>query len=601
MRALPRIRLPALKGLPSLGSFRPRDVALLPGPPLGLAACALLLVALCAVAAAIFFSGRSSESATQRRAAAESQSFASHSSWLATGDAFGGYIQLLRDADDLEVRAIGTPSDIRTSALRRLLELNTNRFDALAVVDLDGSLVAASDPAMLDAPLSSAFATVRANRGNANSDIVITDSAAHVDYASVLLSETGEPWAVLVARASPDRLWQSTLAATVDSGRNVIINSAGQFAAGVPAEQVGQPWSGSEWTAGTIRARPGGVDSICALQAIARDTQIDHGWVVASCLPASVVLASSGAVGGAVLLSILAAVFFAALGGIALWYAGRRLSPSGTEVIEEERADDIPILVERVPAPVEPEPEPDLPPQTIDARSVIEAYEARNARLATQVRESVQARLLVASSRVEEALAMSEEDPVLSRAMLQRAAHELDELNEHELRAMGQDLYPDLVRLGLPAALRALRKDVADVMEVEVDAGSDADSVDIENGRALTQERRMLLYRLALDAVTCLADAGVEQCTIILQRPAGGIWLGVKAHAEHPHLPAGEFDIHRLALEAYGGTLVLDVTAESVELVAEFPGALDELPAEVPTEAEPDSAAAPKDETEEAA
>jgi hypothetical protein len=573
MRALSRFRLklPAGFRLPSFGRLRPRDIALAPSPPFGLVACAIFLVALCAVAATIFLAGRASEGATDRRAAGEAQSFAEHSGWLATGDAFGGYIQLLRDAEDTEVRSTATPSDIRTAALRRLLELNTNRFDGLAVVDLNGVLVAASDPLMVDAPASSAFAAVRANHGNANSDIVITEAGAYVDYASVLVSETGQAWAVLVARASPDRLWQSTLAATVDEGRNVIINSLGQFAAGVPAEQVGQPWSGSEWVDGTIRARPGGVDSICSLQAIARDTQIDHGWVVASCLPASVVLASSGAVGGTLLIAVLSALAIATVAAAALWYAGRRF-PSALVLEAPASAEgDSPVAPEPVVLEDPPAPsEPDLPPQTIDARSVIEAYEARNARLAVQVRDSVQARLLVASSRVEEALAMSDEDPILARAMLQRAAHELDELNEHELRAMGQDLYPDLVRLGLPAALRALRKDVADVIDVEVEAGSDADSVDVDSGRALTVERRTLLYRLALDAVTLLAEAGVESCTLALQRPDGGIWLGVKAHADHVSLPDEAFAIHRLAIQAYGGELLLDVTDESVELVAEF-------------------------------
>lgn len=578
MRALSRLRLrlPGNLRLPSFDAARFRHAALLPTPPLGLAACALLVAGLLAAATTLFLAGRATEAASNDRAADEAHSFAAHSSWLATGDAFGGYIQLLRDAEDPEVRAAGTPSDIRTAALRRLLELNTNRFDGLAVVDLNGALIAASDQTMVDAPVSGAFAAVRANHGNANSDIVITEMGAVVDYASVLLSDTGEAWAVLVARASPDRLWQSTLAATVDGGRNVIINSLGQFAAGVPAEQVGHPWSGSEWTSGTIRARPGGVDSICALQAIARDTQIDHGWVVASCLPTSVVLASSGAVDGMLPVVVLAVLLITALAVAVLWYAGRRFPgalaiappPADSEQLQSE-----PQLLAVAPPDEEPEHAPDLPPQTIEARSVIEAYEARNARLAAQVRDSVQARLLVASSRVEEALALTDDDPPLARAMLQRAAHELDALNEHELRAMGQDLYPDLVRLGLPAALRALRKDVAGVIDVEVDARSDNDSVDLESGRALTIERRTLLYRLALDAVNSFATAGVEVCTVALQRPGGGIWLSVKAHSEGVSLTDADFAIHRLAVEAYGGTLVLDVTDKSVDLVAEFAAA----------------------------
>ena len=568
MRVFGRLTLPQWHG----GRRRLWAFAQLPGPPLGVAVSSVIVGAICIAVLVLVLSGRASDADARTRASSEAQSFAEHSAWLATGDAFGGYIQLLRDADDLEIRALDTPSDLRTAALRRVLELNTNRFDALAVVDLDGAVIAASDPSMLDAPTSGALAAVRANRGNANSDIVITEAGAFVDYASILADESGEQWAILVARARPDRLWQSTLAATIDNGRNVVINSAGQLAAGVPSSEVGQPWRGAEWTGGAIRAHPGGVDSVCALRAIARDTQIDHGWVVASCLPVATVLPSKALLAsGAGIWALVAVIMVTALAGAALWYAARRLdlAVASTPAPESEPApaepSDTPVEAE-TPAPF------GLPPQTIEARTVIEAYEARNARLATQVRESVQARLLVASSRLEEALAVVDEDPLLAKTMIERAAYEVDDTNERELRAMGQGLYPDLIRLGLPAALRALRKDVAGVIEVEVDADSGGDSLDADSERALSQEMRTVLYRFVLDVVEAIADTGFEECTVTLRRPDGGLWLAVKAHGGHPHPATAWLEVNRLAVEAYGGQLSLDVTDETVEVVAEFAG-----------------------------
>lgn len=504
------------------------------------------------------------------RAAEEASSFAEHSGLLATGDAFAGYIQLLRDAEDTQVRNIGTPSDVRTSALRRMLELNTNRFSGLAVVGLDGRVISATDISLLDATVSEAFATVRANHGNANSDIVLgPDGKAHVDYASILVDESGQKWGVLVARADPNNLWRPTLSATIDGGQNIIINRDGQLAAGVSRDVMGRPWKGRDFAGGTIRGHVGGVDSICGLEAIAPGTQIDHEWNIASCIPASRVLGGSAAADTVWLTAVAAAALLSLAVSVVLRLVaqGRALIPAETKVIE----DTAPVAEEEAdiePDPVAPEPPP--PPPNIDARALIAAYEARNAKLAARVRESVQARLLVASSRVEEAIQLQGQSPDLMRVMLERAGHELDDLNEHELRALGQELYPDLVRLGLPAAFRALRKDVADVLEVEVDAEADVDSVDEDSERAIGTPRRILMYRLVLDALQQFTDIGLEACTVSLHRSPSALWLAVKGRGTATGLDPAAFVASALAAEAYGGSFGLEHAEDTTEVVVQF-------------------------------
>ena len=566
----PRLPLRGLRLRPPAGlGVLVRDAAGRPGPAFLVAATAVV-VATALVAIAVSVTAERSYGERERtRAAAEALSVAEHSALLATGDAFSGYIQLLRDADDREVRAIGTPSDVRTAALRRLLELNTNRFSGLAVIGLDGRVVAATDGTMLDATVSPAFAAVRANQGNANSDIVLDPPGqpGHVDYASILIDDTGEKWGVLVARARADRLWQTTLSGTVDGGQNIIINREGQLAAGVPAGLLGQPWRGRGFTGGAIRAQVGGVDSVCGLGAIAPDTQIDHQWNVASCLPASTVLIGAGA-GSRVWLTAIAAFIVAAVAGSALLRVFSR--PAGAPIDMKVEADALEPEPESEPEVEPPAPEPAEPPPNIDARTLISAYEERNARLAARVRESVQARLLVASSRVEEAVELHEESPDLARVMLERAASELDDLNERELRALGQELYPDLVRLGLPAALRALRKDVADLIEVEVAAAADADSVDDTSQRAIGTPRRILMYRLVLDAVRQFAEAGLESCTVTLSRGPSDLWLSVKGHGETEAPDEDSFAASALAAEAYGGKLTLDHAVDAVQVTIEF-------------------------------
>ncbi|MBI5288377.1 MAG: cache domain-containing protein [Chloroflexi bacterium] len=548
---------------------------------------AMVLVAAAVAAIVSVAANRAYGGQEQDRAAGEAGSFADHSGLLATGDAFAGYIQLLRDAEDTQVRSLGTPSDVRTAALRRLLELNTNRFSGLAVVGLDGRVVSATDVSLLDATIGQAFAAVRANQGNANSDIVLDpDGRAHVDYASILVDVSGEKWGVLVARADPNSLWRPTLSATVDGGQNILINRDGQLAAGVSRDVMGQPWKGRDFAGGTIRGHVGGVDSICGLEAIAPGTQIDHEWTVASCLPAQRVLASAGASSTVWLTAAAAATLLSLVGLVVLRLLARR--PDAREQVEDVQVEESEAVLEEY-ADTEPEPvAPEgPPPPNIDARTLIAAYEARNARLAARLRESVQARLLVASSRVDEAIQLQSGSPDLMRVMLERAEHELDDLNEHELRALGQELYPDLVRLGLPAALRALRKDVADVLDVEVDAAADVDSVDEDSERAIGMPRRIVMYRLVLEALQQFADIGLEACTVSLHRSTSALWLAVKGRGAGAGLDASVFDAAALAVEAYGGDFRLEHSEDTTEVAVQF--AVGDVRADVATggEAQP--------------
>ncbi len=564
---LPRIALPA-GARATFGDAVHRAV------PFAFVACAVVAVAAFVALAVSFAAERAYSDDRDERASAEATSFASHSSWLATGDAFGGYIQMLRDAEDPAVRDIAVPSDVRSASLRRLLELNTNRFTALAVVDLNGTLIAASDPSLLDAASSQAYSTVRANRGNANSDIVLPAGApAYVDYATILVDPLAGPWAVLVARADPTRLWQSTLAATVDGGRNVIINRDGQLAAGTSPELLGTTWAASEFAGDAYRSTVVGVDSICSLAPIANDTQIDHEWNVASCLPATTVLAAGSAPNRVATVAGVGALCAAILGLGALAFVARERTPD--EVGESAPPVDEPEVDEPA-AEIAPAPIPQifvLPQEVADARTLIEAYEARSARVAGRIRDSVQARLLVASSRVEEALELIESDVALARVMLMRAAHELDDLNEHELRSMGQELYPDLVRLGLPAALRALRKDMTDLIEVDVTADSDADSLDNLNDRAIDMPRRVAMYRLALDALREFSEAGLANCTIDLQRSETRLWLAIKGHGDAIDLDEASLAAARIAVQAYGGRFVLDRAHDTTEVAVEYESA----------------------------
>jgi hypothetical protein len=552
-----------------------------PRPTFLVPVVAILASAAAALSVAGFAAREMEGHSARQRAAVEAASLSQESGRAATADAFTGYIQLLRDADEPLVSAPDTSPAERAPALQRLLEVNTNRFSGLAVLALDGRVEATAGSGIDDPAVSEAFAAVRANHGNANSDIVLTEAGrAYVDYATVLVDGEFHAWGVLVARAEAARLWQTTLAASLDGGRNIIVNQRGDFSAGVGSELVGQPWTASDFAAGAVRSRADGIDSICGLHAIAADTQIDHGWNIAACIPADRVLA--GAHAGMQRFALISAAAFAVVVAVAA-FALYALYARPRAVANPE-----PDLGPAAPEPI-PEPDDDLPvalvAAPVDPRALIDAYEARNARLATRLRESVQVKLMVATARLSEAEKASKQGAEFGDGLRERAIAELDALNEHDLRAIGQELFPDLVRLGLPAALHALRKDVAEDIQVDIEAEATIDSVDETTGRAsIDQGRRMAIYRAALETVRALAAAGVKQCALSLRSLLPGLELVVQAEAiDGPF----SFDLNAAALtaEAYGGSLTLEGDEGRILVRALFPG---EAP--LPSEAQADRA-----------
>ncbi|HEU5319190.1 MAG TPA: hypothetical protein VFX28_00210, partial [Methylomirabilota bacterium] len=392
-----------------------------------------------------------------RRAAEEAQSLAAHSSLLATGDAYTAYLQMLRYADDPLVHEKTTPSEQRTAALQQLVYLNTNMFQSLTVADRGGNVLATTDRSIHDMRPSQAFTRTRANLGPTNSDIVLPEPGkpGYVDFGTPLKDAEGSTWAFLIGRAEPSRLWRATRRATVDASRNVIINSNGEFSTGVPNELLGQPWRGVPLENGSVRADIAGVDSICGLGAIGKDTQIDHGWNVASCLPVSLIQAQHGTAIGKQAQVTLAGAVLAAVLAAGLMRAGVRerkpLLMLPAPAAAGEAAAAAPPAAPAIDVAPGPQPErapaPQPPPivADVDALALIEAYEERAARLAARLRESVKARLLVAATQADEAYRLVTADAELAATLHARAMEELEGLRERDLRAIGQELHPGMV------------------------------------------------------------------------------------------------------------------------------------------------------------
>jgi len=554
--------------------------------------CAVAFVSVITYASSRIFSGR----AADNRAANEAASFAEHSARIATGEAFDGYIQMLRYADDPTLRSRASTPTAQQEVLRQLIGLNVNKFQALLIADRSGNVLTTTDPAFSSVEGNVAFGLSRGHLGPANSDIILTEAGktGYVDFTAPLRDTDGTVWGFVIGRADPARIWRETLIASVDGGRNVIINSQGQYAAGVPEPLLRLPWHGELMSDGRVRATVAGVPSICGIAPIGKDTQMDSGLSIASCLPTSIIQAErSQATGKQWLVTLAAAAFAAVAGGVALrWTVGRQSPPAEPAAAAGRETPDVTLdeLFQALPEePAAPPEKPLLPPADVDALALVDAYERRAARLADRLRDDVQAKLLLATTQVDEAFRIAGADADLAASLHEIAIGDLETVRDGDLRSLGHALYPGHVRLGLPAALRALASELGDLIETSLDIDPRADRVGSEaTGAALTANVRLLLYRIADDMLRALAFAGAADASLRLERRPAAVVLTVEGDIAATEIIANsDFAAHAITVEAHAGTFTLSVEGDHAMCIVHVPTApLAELA---------DNAAAPDD------
>ena len=533
------------------------------------------------------FSGRAADT----RASGEAMSFAEHSSTLATGDAFDGYVQILSYADDPILNTYASPANDRAAALQRLLYVNVNKFKSLTIVDRSGIILATTDSTISDIRPSTAFSETRANLAPANSDIILPEAGrrGYVEYSAPLRDPSGTTWGILLGRADPATLWNGTLIATVDGSRNVIINSQGLFSAGVPDELLRQPWHGRPLDNGGVRANIAGVDSICGLAPIGEGTQIDRGLNVASCLPASIIqIERHSATDKQGLITIAAAVLAIVIASLLLKVligtgenSGEPFARVSTAGPIETITDAAPTLVGLFnPSPADVAADPgdadeiseseealltgaalideeaasllpamaaiDDEPIAIDeSRSSPNRFTCRHRPTSMHSHSSshtsagtptwpsdseIRSRrsLLIAATEADEAFRLLETDVETAVTMHGHAMEELESIRKRELRSIGQELFPGLTRLGLPGAIRAMQKELRGVIDVRLDVDATADSVAGGASRSsVSTPLRLVVYRFALESMRAFAAAGATTCTVSLQRDGNELVLTV--------------------------------------------------------------------------
>jgi hypothetical protein len=290
-----------------------------------LAGAAVLVLGLGAYAAAAYLlAPRGSDQ--DGRVAAEAVSVVAHAQRLADGEAFVGDIEILRDASDLRLRNYELPAAEKLTALRQMLLLNTNRFEALALLDLQGNVV--QETASMFEGVGQGgvyFEAVRTGGVTASFDDGIATYAAPVrGFDDAVIG-------VLVGRMTHERVWSQTLGLSIDGGRTLVVAPDGsaldreyeeRFALALPESGV------------ALMELPGG-NAYCAAAPVGMGTHLDAGMRVAYCLPASLAVAETLPFRQYLIDLMGIATIIAAIGTVALAYLIREREPSPVDEQEQ--------------------------------------------------------------------------------------------------------------------------------------------------------------------------------------------------------------------------------------------------------------------------
>ena len=144
--------------------------------------------------------------------------------------------------------------------------------------------------------------------------------------------------------------------------------------------------------------------------------------------------------------------------------------------------------------------------QVIESRQrVILAHEQTRKEVANLLHAQVQSRLLVLGYWLKDCQELLQRAPKDAYERLGNARNMLGEIIEEDLRSITRQLYPSIIRAGLPCALNSLADRFRTVFEVEVDISDEVAGVEESGSSRLTDELRLILYRIAEEALTNVA------------------------------------------------------------------------------------------------
>jgi signal transduction histidine kinase len=133
-------------------------------------------------------------------------------------------------------------------------------------------------------------------------------------------------------------------------------------------------------------------------------------------------------------------------------------------------------------------------------RRIVIAQETLRRQIAGRLHGPVQTSLLILQRRLGECQERIRSQPDKATDLLAQIAQELDKIRNEDLRSIGKELHPSIIKMGLCAGLRSLRDNFSSLITVKLDIEEVALMDDPAN-HLITEETGLALYRLTEEAL----------------------------------------------------------------------------------------------------
>jgi len=197
----------------------------------------------------------------------------------------------------------------------------------------------------------------------------------------------------------------------------------------------------------------------------------------------------------------------------------------------------------------------------------------------------VQSRLVVLGHWLKETQDLLKDGPKEAVESLEQANKLLREIRDQELRSITRQLYPSIIRTGLPSALNSLADRFRGMFDVDLEIDKDIAEVESPMRPSLNESLRLTLYRIAEEALSNVAkhaQAGEARVTLRLL-PKQEVLLVVGDNGQGFEPSKARQGQGLLSMEDYatalGGTIeVKSGIGKGTTVVASFPVSLPQAP-----------------------
>jgi signal transduction histidine kinase len=158
------------------------------------------------------------------------------------------------------------------------------------------------------------------------------------------------------------------------------------------------------------------------------------------------------------------------------------------------------------------------------SRRLVEAQEAFHREMADYLHGHVQSKLVALALSISLCQKAIPQDPKAASHALDQVLEDLKRIQDEDLRRVGRELYPAIIKIGLVPALQSLVDRFHRVIDIELLVGPEVAALDRPGGAGLPENLRLGIYRVTEEALTnVLKHAQATRVRVSLAREGANL------------------------------------------------------------------------------